>query len=439
MFSCKFLFLILFISISAKTDYSEPSVTDPGYEELLQWGLDHSLNITSKIRLIKEKDTKRYVAKNLIPEQEVIMDIPPECMMNLEKSLRLLNSKKFRKAYYQYIEEDKKNTEVLRDEHHVEQAFMAYILYIMNHKKKTYEKNKNKFYEYYKGIHYMFEDNLDSLPFYYSSEQMRFFFDTSFGSVLEMLNRYINEEVAIFEKKIFNKTLFSGDYLPYRIFTVQKGYEIDGKLNLVPYLDYFKKDFKSINCEFKIEDGHIIVKAKQNIFTGEELIMIPIAISNQHRLIFFGETYEEILDKFQSYSIPIIIPHYVTDKKITFDIRSLGGKSRIDLIEIDFYKEMINSYKKFAKMVDEDDSDEGACNLILKYISRLKEDLDNIKDEDVRNAFLKKKDSDNAIRIIEGERNFLERRINIMKIYIRNLKDRQSVTPDHSAEDVNDL
>ena len=207
----------------------------------------------------------------------------------------------------------------------------------------------------------------------------------------------------------------------------------------MPYLDYFKKDFKSINCEFKIEDGHIIVKAKQNIFPGEELIMIPIAISNQHRLIFFGETYEEILDKFQSYSIPIIIPHYVTDKKITFDIGSLGGKSRIDLIEIDFYKEMINFYKKFAKLVDEDDSDEGACNLILKYISRLKEDLDNIKDEDVRNAFLKKKDSDNAIRIIEGERNFLERRINIMKIYIRNLKDRQSVTPDHSAEDVNDL
>ena len=439
MFSSKFLFLILFISISAKTDYSEPSISDPGYEELLQWGLNNSLNITSKIRLIKDKDTKRYVAKNLIPEQDVIMDIPPECMMNLEKSLRLLNSKKFRKAYYQYIEEDKKSTEVLQDEHHVEQAFMAYILYIMNHKKKTYEKNKNKFYEYYKGMHYMFEDNLDSLPFYYSSEQMRFFLNTSFGSVFEILNRYINEEVTIFEKKIFNKTMSSEDYLPYRIFTIQKGYEIDGKLNLVPYLDYCKKDFKSINCEFKIEDGHIIVKAKQNIFPGEELIMIPIAISNQHRFIFFGETYDEILDKFQSFNIPTIIPHFVTDKRITFDVETLGGKSRIDLSEIDFYKGMINLYKKFAKLVGEDDSDEGACNLILKYVSRIKENLDYIKDEDVRKAFFKKKDSDNVIRIIEGERKFLERRINIMKIYIRNLKDRQYVTPDYSAEDVNDL
>jgi hypothetical protein len=268
---------------------------------------------------------------------------------------------------------------------------------------------------------------------------MRFFLNTSFGSVFEILNRYINEEVTIFEKKIFNKTMSSEDYLPYRIFTIQKGYEIDGKLNLVPYLDYFKKDFKSINCEFKIEDGHIIVKAKQNIFPGEELIMIPIAISNQHRFIFFGETYDEILDKFQSFNIPTIIPHFVTDKRITFDVESLGGKSRIDLSEIDFYKGMINLYKKFAKLVGEDDSDEGACNLILKYVSRIKENLDYIKDEDVRKAFFKKKDSDNVIRIIEGERKFLERRINIMKIYIRNLKDRQYVTPDYSAEDVNDL
>ena len=359
--------------------------------------------------------------------------------MNLEKSLKFLNSKKFRKAYYQYIEADKESTDVLQDAHHVEQAFMSYILYIMNHKKKTYEKNKNKFYEYYKGMHFMFEDNLDSLPFYYSSEQMRFFLNTSFGSVFEILNRYINEEVTIFEKKIFNKTMSSEEYLPYRIYTIQKGYEIDGKLNLVPYLDYFKKDFKKINCEFKIKEGHIIVKAKQNIFPGEELIMIPMAISNQHRFIFFGETFDDILDKFQSFNIPTIIPHFVTDKRITFDIESLGGKPRIDLGEIDFYKNMVNLYRKFAKLVGEDDSEEGALNLILKYISRIKGNLDAIKDEDVRKAFFKRKDSDNVIRIIKGERKFLERRINILKMHIRDFKNREYVTPDYSAEDVNDL
>ena len=171
----KMIFIILFIFVYNKNDYKEPETSDPGYEKLLQWGLDNSLNITHKIRFIKDRDTKQYVAKNLIPEGDVIIDIPPECMLNINKSLNLLNSKKFRKAYHQYIEEDKLSTEVSQDEHHVDQAFMAYILYIINHKKNAYEKNKNKFYEYYKNMFYMFEDNLDRLPFYYSSEQMRFF------------------------------------------------------------------------------------------------------------------------------------------------------------------------------------------------------------------------------------------------------------------------
>jgi hypothetical protein len=359
--------------------------------------------------------------------------------MNIDKSLALLNSKKFRKALNDYTEEDKKSTEVLQDEHHVDQAFMAYILYIVDHKKKSYEKNKNKFYEFFKPIYYMFEDNLDSLPFYYSSEQMRFFLNTSFGSVFEILNRYINEEVTIFEKKIFKKTVLFEDYLRFRIFTIQKSYEVNGTINIVPFLDYIKKDFKSVNCDYKIENGHIIVKAKQNIFPGEELILRPITISNQHRFIFFGETFDEILDKFQSFNIPTIIPHFLTNKKIDFDVDSLGAKTRTDLGEIDFYKGMINVYKKFAKSIQEDDSEEGACNLILKYIEKIRNNFNYIKIEDIRNAFYKKKDIENVQRILEGEKQFLDRRISILKIYIKNLKYRQNEKPDYSAEDVNDL
>ena len=435
----KIIFIILFIFIFSKNDYKEPETYDPGYEELLQWGKDHYLNITSKIRFIKDKDKRQYLAKNLIPEGDVIIDIPPECMMNINKTLDLLNSKKFRKGYYQYIEEDKQSTEVLQDVHHVEQAYMAYILYIVNHKRKAYEKNKNKFYEYYKPIYYMFEDNLDSLPFFYSSEQMRFFLNTSFGSIFEILNRYINEEATIFEKKIFKKTVIFEEYLQYRIFSIQKSYEVDGKLNIVPFLDYFKKDFKNVNCEFTIENGHIIIKAKQNIFPGEDVILTPITISNQHRFIFFGETFDEILDKFQSYNVPMVIPQFISEKLIDFDINSLGEKSRVDLSEIDFYKGMMNVYKKIARMIKADDSEEGACNLILKYIMRIKQNLDFIKYDEIRKAFFKKKDSDNVKRIIDGEKKFLERRISILNIYIKNLKNRQFETPDYTAEEVNDL
>ena len=433
------IFLILIIFVISKNDYKEPE-TDPGYEELLKWGKDNHLNITNKIRFLKDKNRKYYIAKNLIPEEDKIMDIPPECMMNINKSLDLLNSKKFRKAYNDYVENDKQNTDiVLKDEHHADQAFLAFILYIVNHKMKSFEKKKNKFLEYYKPMFYMFTDNLDNLPFYFSSEQMKFFLNTSFGSVFEILNRYINDEATVFEKKIYKKTISYEEYLVYRIFTIQKSYEVEGQINLVPFLDYFKKNFKSINCELKIEGGHIIIKAKQNIFPGEDLIMPPIAISNQHRFIFFGETFDELLDKFESYSIPTIIPNFVTDKRVEFDVNTLGHKSRVDLGEIDFYKGMINTYKKFAKIIQEDDSEEGACKLILKYITRIKQNFDYIKEEDIRNAFFDKRDSDNVKRIIDGEKKFLERRIGILNIYIENLKEREYVKPNYDAEDVNDL
>ena len=434
------LFIILFIIVFTKYDYKETEVSDPGYEDLLKWGLKNSLNISKKIKFVKDKNTKQYIVKELIPEGEIVIDIPPECMININKTLELLNSKKFRKAYYAYKEEDKYNKEVLKDQHHADQAFMAYIFYIMNHKKKSYEKNKNKFYEFTKPLNYMFEDNLDSLPFFFSSEQMRFFLNTSFGSVFEIFNKYINEEASIFEKKIFKKTVVFEEYLPYRIFMVQKSYEVDDVINLVPYIDYIKKSFKNINCEFKIEDGHIKIKAKHKILPGEELIINPITISNQHRFIFFGETYDEILDKFHTFNIPKIIPHFITDNPITIDVDSLGERSRVDIIEIDFYKSMINTYRRFARTIQEDDTEEGACKLILKYLTTIRNNYDYIKNEDIRNAFFNRKDADNVKRIIDGEKKFLERRISILKIYIKNLKYKDDYKEvDYDAEEVNDL
>ena len=367
------------------------------------------------------------------------MDIPPSCMLNINTTLTLLNSKKFFNAYNNYKEAEKLSTEITKDEYHVDQAFMSYVLYIVNKKKKFYE--KNNFYKYYSPLFYIFDQNLDSLPFYYSSEQMKFFFNTSFGSVFEIFNKYIQEEIDTFEKKIFNKSIVYEDYLKYRIFSVQKSYEVNKTINIVPFIDYIKKDFKKINCEFNISDnGHMIIKAKTNIFPGEELIMNPITISNQHRFIFFGETFDEIKDKFNTFNLPSLIPNYITDRKdIIFDLESFGNKARVDLVEIDFYKSIMYVYKKFAKLINEDDSDIGACNLILKYLKRIRSNYDLINKDEIRKAFYLQKDIDNVFRIIEGEKIFIDRRIDLLMIHIKNLKERMNKKVNYDAEDVNDL
>ena len=59
----KLLIIIVICNISKNEDI------DKGYEKLLQWGLKNSLNITNKIRLMKEKDTKLYLAKNLYQKE----------------------------------------------------------------------------------------------------------------------------------------------------------------------------------------------------------------------------------------------------------------------------------------------------------------------------------------------------------------------------------
>ena len=433
-----FLFLII-LNLSSET-YTDDDDEKPdlGYEKLLKWGLSHNLTITEKIRFIKEKSTKFYIAKNLIPESDIIMDIPPECMLNINNTLSLLDSKKFKKAYERYVEIEKMDQAEGKDNHRAEQAFIAYVLYIVKKHPKKYK--KNKFVKYFKPMFYMFDEDLDNLPFYFSSDQMKLFFNTSFGSIFDTMNKLLQEESSIFEKKIFNETVDFEDYLRYRIFTVQKSIQVNTTLNLVPFTDYVKRDFQKINCEFFISpEDHIIVRAKSNIFPGEELIMNPFAISNDHRFIFFGDTFEELKDRIQSFNIPSLIPSYITDKPVDFNIESLGPKARMDLIEIDFYKPIIFVYKKFARLIGEDDSDMNACKLMLKYLNRIKDNYDIVTKDKIREEFLREKDVENVWRIVDGERQLINRRIEILKIYMKNQEERAKQKKNYDAEDVNDL
>ena len=325
-----------------------------------------------------------------------------------------------------------------KDNHRTEQAFIAYVLYIVKKHPKKYK--KNKFVKYFKPMFYMFDENLDNLPFYFSSDQMKLFFNTSFGTIFDTMNKLLQEESSLFEKKIFNETVDFEDYLRYRIFTVQKSIQVNNTLNLVPFTDYVKRDFQKINCEFFISpEDHIIVRAKSNIFPGEELIMNPFAISNDHRFIFFGDTFEELKDRIQSFNIPSLIPSYITDKPVDFNIESLGPKARMDLIEIDFYKPIIFVYKKFARLIGEDDSDMNACKLMLKYLNRIKDNYDIVTKDKIREEFLREKDVENVWRIVDGERQLINRRIEILKIYMKNQEERAKQKKNYDAEDVNDL
>ena len=81
-----FFFLIIFIlgALNAKNNY----------DYLLEWGLNNSLMISNKLGMrYANENNKTYYAKEDIPENTLIMNIPYGIMINLENALKLLNNK----------------------------------------------------------------------------------------------------------------------------------------------------------------------------------------------------------------------------------------------------------------------------------------------------------------------------------------------------------
>ena len=392
-------------------------------EKLINWGLNNSLNLSEDLTFSKNK----FIAKKFITIDDIIMTIPKKLMLNVKKSLELLNSSKLKKDYEAYLKVDKesqKKRQTIFDEAHIDQSFLSYILYIISHKKKKY--SKTDFYKYYNHISYMFEDNLDNLPFSYSSEQMQLFTNTTFGPIFESLYRYFSDEASLFEKKFYQKPIIFEDYLKYRIFSVKKYYNISNEVNLVPFIDLIKQSHKEPNCIYYDENGEIKLKAILNVFPGEELVLKPQNISNQHRLIFFGETFEEILDVFPSYSVYVVPRYFLYENNVEID-NDLSDKLKkydmLDLCENEFYKSVIDIYSEITVRINKKHKGEiHALRFLVKYLKRLRKNLDYVDDGKIRDSFYSRKDMDNAMRIFRGERMFLDKKIKEVVDYIKKFR-----------------
>ena len=422
----------------------EKKVKKPSkYDDLIQWGLNNSLNMS---KILKFNKNNKLAAEKFVSIDDIVLDIPPNLMLNINRSLSLLNSKKMRKAYELYVQEDKKSknkNQTIEDEDHVDQSFLSYILYLVTHKPKRYE--KTEFYKFYRHIFYMFEDNLDHLPFFFSSEQMRLFSNTTFGTVFESLNRYLNDEASIFEKVIYKKPIIFEDYLKYRIFSVQKYYNVSGVVNIVPFIDLIRQDFNEPNCIYYEENGHIKVRAILNVFPDEELILKPDNISNQHRLIFYGETFDEILGKFPSYNIPLVARNFLREQNIEIkdNIKELIDKisvNTIDLADPEFYKYAEDVYIEISKKNKKKEKTEiDGYRLFLRYLKKIRNNLNLVDDDKIRDAFYSRIDVENAKRIFKGERMFLDKKIDDLKHHLKSLRKFKKMLDKNSKDGVVDI
>ena len=89
-------------------------------------------------------------------------------MLNIKNALKLLNNKKLNNLYNEY-KKDIFEISVGFLPESLDQSFLTYLIYLVNHRQKHYK--KNKFFQYFQYLFDTFETNLDSFPVFYNKNQ----------------------------------------------------------------------------------------------------------------------------------------------------------------------------------------------------------------------------------------------------------------------------
>ena len=260
-------------------------------------GLFSNLNISSYIELSshKEKNKIRFIAKEDISRKQELLTIPNSIMFNVSKLINLMNSKNLNK---QYTEFSKLNLtyEPNPYDFRKEGAFISYIFYLIEHKPKKYK--KTKFYEIYNTYLNILKSYIFKSPIFYEQNQVEYLAGTHLSNFYDVMKKVYQTEIDIFSKETYyKKELDFEDYVHNRLIVYNKGVNISNTWCLVPFLNFFEKDYNTNNAKYIIEkNGDIKIIARKKIKKGEEIILKAHKISNIRRLLLEGKTSEKLVD-----------------------------------------------------------------------------------------------------------------------------------------------
>ncbi len=386
------------------------------YDYLLEWGLNNSLIISDKLKMKYTNENNRtYYAKDEIPENTIIMDIPFEIMLNVENALRLLNNKKLKKLYSGY----KKETFEIQIGFlpaSLDQGFLSYLIYLVKHKQKHYK--KTKFYQYFKYLFDTFETNLDSHPIFYNNNQLKLLQGSLTFMETILMKELFNEEIHKLESTFKQKSIDSEEYLRFRTLTITKSLNISNITSIVPFIDLFASDPIDYNVNFKLNETnkHLVVFTTKKVRSGDILYIRSGYFSNIKRFLLYGETLEKMKDYIDSFQLPMV-SNLILDGIEEKD-RDYFLQDSIDLYKKKFYKKALKLYKKLSIAKKGDGSDLSAYKLFLKNLEMMRDSYNYITISDIYKEFVNIKDIDNVKRILYLEKNFLDKKLKVLRDFI---------------------
>ena len=376
-------------------------------ETFLEWGLKNNLNVSSFIELTeqKEKSKIRFIAKEDIARKQELLTIPNSIMFNVSKLLNLLNSKNLNKQYNEF---SKLNLtyEPNPYDFRKEEAFISYILYLLEHKPKKYK--KTKFYEIYYNYLNILKVYSFKSPIFYEQNQVEYLAGTHLSNFYDVMKKVYQTEINIFNNETYyKKELDFDEYVRNRLIVYNKGVNISNTWCLVPFLNFFDKDYSTNNAKYIIEkNGDIKIIARKKIKKGEEIILKADKISNIRRLLLEGKTCEKLVNYFDEYMISAFSPGLYYSYGLN-DIQYFKDYY-INLIEEDFDSKANKIYFDKADMLGGDGSDNWAYDVLENNLHFYKEHFEKITVSQIYDVFYDKDDRINIERIYRGEKKVID-------------------------------
>ena len=406
-----FLVICIFGSLNGKN----------AYDYLLEWGLNNSLMISNKLGMrYTNENNKTYYAKEEIPENTLIMNIPFKIMLNVDNALKLLNNKKLSKLYNDY-KNDKFEITVGYLPPGNDQSFLTYLIYLVNNGQKKYK--KSKFYQYFHYLFDTFETNLDHFPMFYNRNQLRLLNGSVSLMEVALMKELYKEEIDKFEVKHKQKNIDFDEYLRYRTLTVAKSLNISNISSIIPFIDMFANDPIDYNVNFRLNetDNSLFVFTTKKVKRDDILYIRSGYFSNIMRFVLYGETFEKMKDQIDSYKIPMI-SNMLLSTLNQEEIDQFNLDDTIDLNNKKFYKKALKSYKKLSLMKKGDGSEFSAYQLFLKNLEMVREVFNNVIISDIHKEFVDMKSIYNVKRILEFEKGLLDKKLNVLRKFIQKLE-----------------
>ena len=364
----------------------------------------------------KTVNEKTYKSKSNINKNETLLIIPNKIMLNTDNALNLLGSKKLKKQYENFVNEKtelKPNPSLIfntTEKNPEERSFLAYILYLIKQKPKTYQ--KTKFYDFYKFYFDSFDTDMSKLALFYDEEQFEILLGTYTYQLINYFRSIYQKEYELLKNKYLKHSMDYDEYLKYRIFTINKAYNISGKNTMVPFLDLFKTDYYLFNANFTIEkNGDIRIYSTRNINKNEEIILAEEKMINTQLFLFKGKTYEQLIDEIPSYIVDAFSANTYYTYQFKEEQKDYLDKFKIDLSFKDFDKRAIKLYKSIKEVFGKqnDGSHLFYYDVLRTNLAYFKETFEYDIEDKILDVFYKADDRVNIHRIRLGEQNLVNK------------------------------